>query len=566
MKGGTILGILASLVATNAYAFIAPTEAPAGVKVKSPVLRPGLYKSEVGAFDASTSSVFMDRQSNSLRQMSGQSLLGVKVTKFTQEAFEKAALDAVAAHPDLFGVDLQDVQINPKGTHVDPIDQIVNLQVTRNGLRIQDAGITFRFKSGNLVSLKAETFAEAVISDSNVTDTAKIATNALNSQGYIARGSKWRVVPTAAGYSLVKVDEYVVAGLDAAWIVQVNTTNGELFEVRSKNMNLRGRAVASAYPRYFGEAIQETPLPFSSVTNASSRANERGEFQSNDDFTAPQMNGFAGQFVIVNNMSGTNLAATAKKDTNSWQLKFDIQPTEKLWDNNDIAQSMVYINANTVISTAKKFISPTWFNAPLKANVNHSRHCNAYWDGETVNFFTAGDYNGKTCANTGVIADVVYHEWGHGLDDNTGGIEDGALSEGFGDAVALLFTDDSKIGIEFLPITHKPARDLTVLKKYPDDVTDEVHADGIIFGGAMYDMYTELKRTMTIDKAKELYAKFLFKGIYSYAKMTDAYEAILAIDDNDANRENGTPNLCIINKAFVRHGLATADSRCARRR
>ena len=131
--------------------------------------------------------------------------------------------------------------------------------------------------------------------------------------------------PTSAGYSLVKVDEYIVAGADAAWVVQVDTTNGGLFEVRSKNFNLRGRAVATAYNRYFGEQLQETALPFSKVTGASSRSNERGEFQSDDDFTAPKMDGFSGQFAIVHNESGSNLAATATKASSAWNLKLGIK-------------------------------------------------------------------------------------------------------------------------------------------------------------------------------------------------------------------------------------------------
>ena len=557
-----MIGMVAGLLATNAYAFIAPTKAPTGLKVKSTVIRPNLYTPSISAFADEGGDVSLDRQSNSVRQMNGFDLMGVSVTDTSAQSIEKAALDLVASRPDVFGVSAADVRLNPKGTHVDTEDQIVNLQVFRSGLRISDAGVTMRFKRGHLVSVKSETFSEAVVAPGIVTNTGDIAAKALNSQGYIARGSMWRVKPTSAGYSLVKVDEYVVAGADNAWVVQVDTTNGSLFELRSKNFNMSGKATATVYPRYFGDAIAATPLPFSVVANAAARSNERGEFQSQDDFTAPKMTGLSGQFVKVHTQKGSDLTATATKTGGSWDLKFDIKPTDKLWDNNDMAQAMAYVNANRVITAAKKYIDPTWFNQPLQVNVNHDQHCNAYWDGATVNFFTAGSDSGMTCANTGVIADVMFHEWGHGLDDNTGGIEDGAMSEGFGDAVALLFTDDSKVGIDFMPLDHKPVRDMSELRKFPDDVEDEVHADGLIVAGAWYDMYNGLKAKLGNAKAKDLYAKMLFKGIYSMPKMSDVYESMLTIDDDDGDRANGTPNLCEINKAFVRHGLAKADSRC----
>ena len=142
-----------------------------------------------------------------------------------------------------------------------------------------------------------------MVAPSKISNTGDLAAKALNSHGYISRGSMWRVQPSNAGYSLVKVDEFIVAGSDAAWVVQVDTSTGELFEVRSKNINMRGRAVATAYPRYFGERTQELPLSFASVSNSSSRANERGEFQS-EGHDAPSMEGFLGQFVKIHTETG----------------------------------------------------------------------------------------------------------------------------------------------------------------------------------------------------------------------------------------------------------------------
>jgi len=44
--------------------------------------------------------------------------------------------------------------------------------------------------------------------------------------------------------------------------------------------------------------------------------------------------------------------------------------------------------------------------------------------------------------------------------------------------------------------------------------------------------------------------------------MSDVYDATLALDDNDGDVSNGTPNFCEINKAFAKHGLAKEDSDC----
>ncbi len=42
--------------------------------------------------------------------------------------------------------------------------------------------------------------------------------------------------------------------------------------------------------------------------------------------------------------------------------------------------------------------------------MNRENSCNAYWNGSTVNFYREG----SGCGNTGEIAAVFDHEWGHG--------------------------------------------------------------------------------------------------------------------------------------------------------
>ena len=57
----------------------------------------------------------------------------------------------------------------------------------------------------------------------------------------------------------------------------------------------------------------------------------------------------------------------------------------------------------------------------------------------SVNFFRSGG----GCNNTGLLADVMQHEWGHGLDHHTGYGGDGARGEGISDVLGWLSTHDS---------------------------------------------------------------------------------------------------------------------------
>lgn len=552
------------VAATGASAFVGPEEGDAQkVSIKTKTLPLLTYKPAGKAYSADGVSRQYDKLSNGLRYLSGSRIFGIDVKGQSTTAFEQAALNAIATHKEVFGIDAESARINSKATLVSGDDAAVSFHVYRDGLRIQDAGITFHFKKGSLILVKNESYAEAALEPTLDGDSGEVAAMAVGSSGYIGRGSKYRVKPTNAGYSLVKVDEYIVAGEEEAYVVQVDRTNGKVFDLRTKNFNLRGSAVAKIYPRYFGESVSNFGLGFVGVQNSSARSNERGEFSTSDDFTAPALRGFTGQFVKVSNVSGDNLSATGTKVNGQWLIQFAPEVNHQVpWDNADMAQAMVYVNVNKIVNEAKKYVNPSWFNTALKANVNHSRHCNAFWDGDSINFFSAGDHLGKTCANTGIISDVTFHEWGHGLDDNTGGIDDSALSEGFGDAVSVYMTGDPQIGVEFLPTLHKPVRNLSELRVYPKDIVNEPHKDGIIVAGAWYDLYKALVTKHGATEGRNIMGKFLFKGIYQFAEMSDVYEATVALDDNNGNLTDKTPNFCLINNAFTRHGLATADSAC----
>jgi hypothetical protein len=78
----------------------------------------------------------------------------------------------------------------------------------------------------------------------------------------------------------------------------------------------------------------------------------------------------------------------------------------------------------------------------MACNVNVNGTCNAYYSGQSrsINFYRAGG----GCPNIAQIADVVYHEYGHGITDlqYRPFAPNGAMHEGFSDYVACTIIDD----------------------------------------------------------------------------------------------------------------------------
>ena len=218
-----------------------------------------------------------------------------------------------------------------------------------------------------------------------------------------------------------------------------------------------------------------------------------------------------------------------------WSVQVDHSEGDSAWENKDIAQSMIHYHVNKVVDHAKKYIDSPWLDRPLVANANLSSHCNAHWDGRTINFYTGN----QSCANTALISDVIFHEWGHGLDANTGGIQDGAFSEGFGDIISLIMTKSPILGIGFRVADNSPVRNLEPNKVYPDD-RGEVHAEGLIIGSTFWDLFKALRKKHGEQGAVDLLSKYAFKMIFTARTYLDVYQALFVIDDDDDDSSNGT--------------------------
>lgn len=229
------------------------------------------------------------------------------------------------------------------------------------------------------------------------------------------------------------------------------------------------------------------------------------------------------------------------------------------------AQLNAYAHADEVNAYARTFAPDLAFlDDRVQVTVNIEDVCNAYSDGRSINFFKAG----SGCENTGRIADVVYHEYGHSLHANAylfcGPGEDicipvagGDLSEGISDYLAATMTGDPAMGRGFFsddaPLRHIDPQGAEHV--WPTDALGEVHYDGLIIAGALWDLRTLLIDSLGEDDGVARTDWLMFEGIRRSANMPEMYAELLFADDDDGDLANGTPNECAINTAFARHGL-----------
>jgi hypothetical protein len=196
----------------------------------------------------------------------------------------------------------------------------------------------------------------------------------------------------------------------------------------------------------------------------------------------------------------------------------------------------------------------------LVVNVNLAEQsCNAFYSPKQQKMLLYKE--GKGCANMALLNDVIYHEWGHALDDHVGrnpGIRDPAFSEGLADVVSAFYNNDPAIAPYFVFDDPAPIRNLTETRNYPDDI-GPMHYEGGIIGSTFWELRQGLIERYGATRGAHTASRLFFRHLLAVDSYQESYAAVLRVDDDDNNPATPGPNHCLINTVFARHGLATAE-------
>lgn len=426
------------------------------------------------------------------------------------------------------------------------------------GSPVWRGGVTARIRFGKLMLLGVDTYPEAVVPQAELSAAQAILAAEMSGPAAFA-------AHTDASASLVVLPLDVPAGLEyrlawqvrsrtkmpiGQWVSFIDAATGELIAVYNEVRFLEGTVYGTHPVRTLDGNNETTALPLVEIEGESStNANEAGEYTVEGDSATTWLRG---SYVTVFNVAGA-------------EGSLDFDAVDPVWTTEDatLAEIAAYVYVHQVRDW-QLTVAPDvgMAKTALDANVNDgSGNCNAYYDGN-LNFYAAGG----GCNNTGQIADVVYHEWGHGFHYYSlqSGSWDGSVGEGVGDIVATMMTHDSLVAPYFVT-NGGGIRDVAPNRSYPDDVVGEVHEDGLIFGGAVWDVWGELIDTtgeargdsgVAYDTVTRLFAQSLKAG----PTLDVTYDEFVAADDDDGDLSNGTPNFCDIAEGFAEHGLGPLAS------
>jgi Zn-dependent metalloprotease len=543
--------------------------------------------------------------------------------------------------PELLNVSNFDLRLDA-GSTVNVGDQkqlwTVEFQQYFRGVPVEGAKVYFRINHGNIVQFGSDKVAEVRTSVKPKIDRAAAIAAVVQALGFqvqelgdILDPGTLKLVPALTagerpaeaftgtpgrGYQHFLVWDVKLrrSGDPATWQAKVDAKSGQILSL--VDLNDYAQITGGIYPVTNSDPEVVVGLPSANVTNGTVKVTDAsGNYTYSGGTATVTLNG---KYIKMADTCGS----ISKSDSATGDVAFGSSggtdcttPGSGGAGNTHSARTGFYHLTNINRKAAGFLTGNAWLNGTLTANMNVNATCNAFWNGSTVNFYRSGG----GCSNTGEIAAVFLHEWGHGMDTNSGGAaSDKGTGEAVGDTFAFLETKDACIGKNFRPgvactncnATCTGVRDLasfatggshTIAKPsnvasdtgincdryscpylasgispYQGPMGYEGHCESYIASSANWDLAQQLiARWGTATgwaKMDAIWYKSLTPSKSAYqvtagGKCNPAatvngcgaanwYTVFLPADDDDGNLANGTPNACRIWDAFNAHGIA----------
>lgn len=370
--------------------------------------------------------------------------------------------------------------------------------------------------------------------------------------------------PPALAWEFVAHGPAGADGVPQQWLFIVDALNGAVLHRESQihHVDITGTVRGMATNSYAADACSPevlTPMPYARVQVTGGNV---AFADANGNFTIPHPGSSAvtvtssprGQWFRVYNQAQTT-TTLSQTVTPPGPVDFVHNPA------NDSELLRAEVNAYVQSNVVRDYVlayHPTYPGVAsvteFAVNVNIANTCNAFYNGTSINFYTAGG----GCNNT-AFGTVVHHEYGHHLVQSAGSGQ-GAYGEGFSDVTALLITDDPRLGIGFQTCANG-IRNANNTCQYSasgcSTCGSAAHSCGMLLSGCVWSVRNNLLATNPADY-RQILSALAINSPLMHVGSTIAHDitiTFLTLDDNDANIMNGTPHYTQINNGFADHGL-----------
>ena len=556
-----------------------------------------------------------------------------------------ALLDYLRANARDLKIDLAQLSTTPRlSVHGDGDLIFIHVPRVVDGISVRDNSIGAAINHGNLILLGLQRWGDVganvprspSVSAQAAEDTLRAHVQPMAVAAFV-KPARLELVPVAVGagigYRLAWVASCKIAGDLGNWEGLVDASTGTLLSFQDRNQYADGKITGGAYPvsndQRPPDGIEQSdwPMPFADFTidGVKRFTDSGGNMGCIPGSISTALNGI--YLKMLDSCGTINEVGTNGIDLGEGPTPGATDCTIPVGHSSGDTKSSRsgFYELNRIAEQARGHLEAgtgggDWARAQLTANMNVPSACNAFWDGSAVNFFRSA--LGSGCANTGEIAAIFDHEWGHGMDNNGTNPNIAGPGEAIADIYAALRLNTSCIGRGFFTeetcggygdaCDGTPAngctgvRDINYINHRCDaphtitwiqsGFTDgqcagpggapacpaegsvgpcgrETHCEGYVMAETGWDLMTrdllDPPFNYSTQTAHEIAARLIYIGAqpvgnwYTCAvgggcSATGGYLSILAADDDNGNLSDGTPHMTAIRAAFERHEIHCA--------
>ncbi len=531
----------------------------------------------------------------------------------------------LVANSEALGIDVAELVDSPRVTVIDP--DFIQIYSPRRvaGIPVRGAIFTATIRYGNLVQLgtsqwgNVEGFAVPRLSADEAGSTlARFVSPFDGASTWKVSELVWMPVSTETSIAPERVGEGIRYRL--AWVVRptfgeadgryeavVDANDGAVLAIEDTRQFVASpRVVEGGVLPVSNDGIApdgveqlDWPMPFANVTTPGGVVTTDGGGNLPVCVDGSISTALTGKYMtMVDNCGAISLSGTGDLDFGG-SAGTDCTTPGTGGAGNTHASRSGFFELNQIKAMARgQLPNNTWLQDNLTSNMNINLTCNAFWNGAAVNFYRSGG----GCFNTGELAGVFDHEWGHGMDNNDAVPTIASPGEGIADIYASLRYNNSCIGRHFRASNCSGygnactactgVRDIDWAKhtgNTPFTLTNadacsagnsngpcggSVHCEGQVYSQAVWDLWNRdlvgAPFNYSLTVAREQATQLTYRGasgVNSWfactagtagCSATSGYQQYLVADDDNGNLADGTPHMAAIFAAFNRHGIACA--------
>ncbi|MFY1827991.1 endopeptidase [Myxococcus fulvus] len=412
---------------------------------------------------------------NTVTLASLQQQLGRSTGEVDEAAVADALFKFLSDNEAALGVDLRQLG-QPRVKQVSDVLWHVLIPQEVDGIPVRHGKLVATLSHGNMVLLGTEAWSNVTAATQPTLSPEQALTLGGERFGLLETPSTLWQAPTLELAPLARADAAFGEGYQhqlvwtygfqnpgevERWKVTVDAHSGEVLALEDDNHYLDATIKGGIYPlsstgicpdnATCGTMQLDTPMPWANTGLASPNnfTDGAGVFNYSSGNVTTTL---AGRYVRVSDTCGSPSTSSATGNINlgGANNQHDCTTGGGGAGNTPASRSAFY-ELNRIAELGRGWLpNNTWLQNQLTANVNINSTCNAFWNGSTVNFYRSGG----GCRNTGEIAAVFDHEWGHGMDDFDSG---GALSnssEAYADIASIYRLQASCVGYGFFATTN----------------------------------------------------------------------------------------------------------------